>query len=337
MNPEPLISVVMCTYNGGGFVEQAIADIQAQSYPNWELVISDDRSTDGTRDLLSTLPKDKRIRIIFQPENVGYVHNKNFAIGQARGELITQQDQDDRSDPERLERQLTALQSSGLEIAACGYRRLDAKGRTLFEVAPPAETIMDAKPEGDYPFWFPSMLVSRRVYDEMGLFSTYFAGVFGDDLYWTVRANQRFPIICLPDILYGYTDAPASITSLLDNPRKVVMSEILAALVAQRRSTGTDDLEQGRNDVLQAMEDQLLADSALLARRYQVCAARSLDQGRLADAKALLRKSFALRPLRPALMRTVLYYLRVKLQRRLAELFCTPPGPATAVRISQKT
>jgi glycosyltransferase involved in cell wall biosynthesis len=318
MSPEPLISVVMCTYNGGRFVEQAVADIQAQSYPNWELVISDDGSTDGTRDLLSALPKDKRIRIIFQPENVGYVHNKNFAIGQARGELITQQDQDDRSDPERLKRQLSALQSSGLEIAACGYRRLDSKGRTLFEVAPPAETIMDAKPEGDYPFWFPSMLVSRRVYDEMGLFSTYFAGVFGDDLYWTVRTNQRCPIICLPDILYGYTDAPASITSLFDNPRKLVMSEILAALIAQRRSTGTDDLEEGRIDALQAMEDRLLADRAFLGRRYQMYAARSIDQGRLADAQSLLRKSFALRPLQPELIQTALYYMRTSLHRRLA-------------------
>jgi len=308
----------MCTYNGRGFVEQAVADIQAQSYPNWELVISDDGSTDGTRDSLSGLPKDERIRIILQPENVGYVHNKNFAIGEARGELITQQDQDDRSDPERLQRQLGALQSSGLEIAACGYRRLDSNGRTLFEVAPPAEVVIDAKPEGDYPFWFPSLLVSRRVYNEIGLFSTYFAGAFGDDLYWAVRANQRFPIICLPNILYGYTDAPASITSLLDNPRKLVMSEMLAALIAQRRSTGTDDLEQGRNDALQTMEDQLLADSAFLARRYQMYAARSIDQGRIADAQALLRKSFAVRPLRPALMRTVLYYLRVSLQRRLA-------------------
>jgi glycosyltransferase involved in cell wall biosynthesis len=318
MSPEPLISVVMCTYNGRGFVEQAVDDIYAQSYSNWELVISDDGSTDGTRDLLRGLPKDERIRIMFQPQNVGYQHNKNYAIGQARGELITQQDQDDRSDPERLQRQLGALQSSGLEISACGYRRLDSNGRTLFEVAPPADVVIDAKPDGGYPFWFPSLLVSRRVYDEIGLFSTYFAGVFGDDLYWTVRANQRFPIICVPDILYGYTDAPASVTSLLDNTRKLVINEVIEALLAQRRSTGTDDLEQGRYDALQAMEDQLLADSALLARRYQIYAARSIDQGRLADAQALLRKSFALHPLRPALMRTVLYYLRMSLWRRLA-------------------
>jgi glycosyltransferase involved in cell wall biosynthesis len=308
----------MCAYNGRGFVEQAVADIQSQTYSNWELVISDDGSTDGTRDLLSGLPKDERIRIFFQPENVGYQHNKNFAIGEARGELITQQDCDDRSHPERLKRQLGALQSSGLEVAACGYRRLDSKGRTLFEVAPPAETIMYGKPEGDYPFWFPPMLVSRRVYDEVGPFSTYFVGAFGDDLYWTVRANQRFPIICLPDILYGYTDAPGSVTSLLDNPRKLVIPEILATLIAQRRSTGTDDLEQGRIDALQAMEDQLLADRAFVARRYQMYAARSIDQGRLADAQALLRKSFALRPLQPRLMQTALYYLRMSLQRRLA-------------------
>ena len=120
MSDEPLVSVLMCTYNGRDFIEAAVADIVNQTYPNWELIVSDDGSADGTREWLQQLGDD-RIRVFLQPRNLGYVRNKNFALAQAKGALITQQDQDDRSSPERLERQVTALQEHGLEIAACGF------------------------------------------------------------------------------------------------------------------------------------------------------------------------------------------------------------------------
>ena len=311
MSARPLVSILMCTYNGRDFIEAAVADIVHQTYPNWELIISDDGSTDGSREYLEQLRDDERIRIFLQPQNLGYVRNKNFALAQAKGALITQQDQDDRSSPERLEQQVAALQEHGLEIAACGFRRVAADGRFIFDVGPAENRVIREKGKGDYPFWFPALMASRRVYDAVGGYSTYFAGAFGDDLYWTVRANEQFPIICLKDKLYSYTDAPASITSLLDNPRKLIMSDVLKRLIEQRRAHGTDDLEQGRWAALERLEKQLLRDRVHLSRRYQVYAARSIDQGRYQDAAELLRKAFAFAPWRLSLVRTLIYYLRM--------------------------
>ena len=310
MSDGPLVSVLMCTYNGRDFIEAAVADIVNQTYPNWELIVSDDGSTDGTREWLARLRDDERIRIFLQPQNLGYVRNKNFALAQAKGALITQQDQDDRSSPERLERQVAALQERGLEIAACGFRRVTADGRLIFEVGPPEDLVIREKGSGDYPFWFPALMASRRVYDAIGDYSTYFAGAFGDDVYWAVRANEQFPIICLKDKLYSYTDAPSSITSLLDNPRKLIMEGVMDHLIEQRRTTGTDALEEGRLGALDRLEQQLLKDRIYLSKRYQLYSSRSIDHRRYPEAAKLLRKAFALAPWRPSHLRTLIYYLR---------------------------
>lgn len=316
MSKAPRVSVVMCAYNGLGVIEQAVGDILAQSFDDWELVISDDGSSDGTRDWLAGLD-DPRIRVILQGRNLGYVRNKNVAIAAARGELITQQDQDDRTDPERLARQVGALDRSGLAIIACGYRKVDVSGQLRFETALDRETLIDAyDPAAPYPFWFPALLVRREVYAAIGLYNEFFAGAFGDDLYWTVKANARYPILCLPNRLYDYVESNASITSVAGSDRKLIMSELLARLVKQRSKIGTDDLEQGRVDVLQAM---LLSDKFLLASSLQIYAARAIDQGRLGDARALIKRAFRLAPLRPAILWTIFYYFRVALGGKPAQ------------------
>lgn len=317
MSKSPRVSVVMCAYNGIGVIERAVGDIRAQRFVDWELVISDDGSVDGTRDYLAGL-NDQRIRVILQDRNLGYVRNKNKAIAAARGYYVTQQDQDDRTHPERLSLMVGALERSGLAIVGCGYRKFDVSGKLRFETALGRETVIKGyDPVLTYPFWFPALMVRREVYAAIGLFDEFFAGAFGDDLYWTAKANERFPILCLPDRLYDYVESVGSITSLAGSNRKLIISDLLEQLLSQRRLTGTDDLEAGRAD---ALEQFLLADKGLLARKLQVYAARAIDQGRWAEARALIGRAFGLAPLRPALIRTILYYCRTALRGTSAGL-----------------
>ena len=319
MSAPPRVSVVMCAYNGIGLIERAIGDIVAQSFGDWELVISDDGSSDGTRDYLGGLD-NSRIRVILQDRNLGYVANKNVAIASARGDLITQQDQDDRSHADRLARQVEAVERSGMAIVGCGYRMFDVAGRVRSASTLDRETIITAHdPAAPYPFWFPSLMVRREVFAEVGPFDDYFAGTFGDDLYWTAKANEQFPILCLPDRLYDYVESVGSITSVAGSERKLVMGEVLDTLLRQRRSTGTDDLGTGR---INALEKRLLADRRLLAQNLQVYAARAIDQRRWAEARALIRRAFGLSPLRLSLARTILYYCRAAARGSKA-----PPQP----------
>ena len=104
MNNQPLVSVVLCTYNGCKFIDEQLQSILAQTYKNLEIVIVDDTSTDNTLEILNNFQLlDARIKIYKNTVNIGY--NKNFqkAAMLANGEYIAIADQDDIWDITKIE------------------------------------------------------------------------------------------------------------------------------------------------------------------------------------------------------------------------------------------
>ena len=312
----PLVSVLMCTYNGIEFLAEAVSDILSQSYSNLELIICDDGSTDGTREWLREMVTDPRARIYNQPSNLGYVANKNFALAQAQGTFITQMDQDDRCPHNRIEVMVRAAEESGEAIIGSAFDRLLASGeRKEGDDLASDITIHTPPAVGEtYPFWFPSLLIRRDVFDVVGPWDEYFAGIFGDDMYWTVRANERFPIRCLRDHLYAYRDAPTSITKTMDRPRKLVAPGLLERLLQQRRETGTDSLEQGKFAQLEAVEQSLLQDKRYVSEQLRGFAAVAIDHERFDEAGRMLVRAISLTPWRAQPYRTALYLVRAKLK-----------------------
>jgi hypothetical protein len=103
----PTVSVVMTTYNCAKYLEHAVRSLQAQTLVNWELVVVEDRSTDGTDTLLRTLAEeDDRIVYLHNQSNLGCYASKNLGIAHARGDWLTFHDADDYSMSDRLEKQL---------------------------------------------------------------------------------------------------------------------------------------------------------------------------------------------------------------------------------------
>ena len=100
---KPLVSVVMCTYNGERFLKEQMDSILSQTYQNIEIIISDDASTDNTKDVLGEYSKLANVRVFFQPGNVGYTKNFEFALSKATGEYIALSDQDDVWLPTKIE------------------------------------------------------------------------------------------------------------------------------------------------------------------------------------------------------------------------------------------
>jgi glycosyltransferase involved in cell wall biosynthesis len=88
------ISIVMPTYNGMPYVQKAVESVLEQDDPDWELIISDDGSKDGTREYLATL-KDARVTVYQQEKNLGIFGNVNFLFGHARYEITQILCQDD--------------------------------------------------------------------------------------------------------------------------------------------------------------------------------------------------------------------------------------------------
>jgi glycosyltransferase involved in cell wall biosynthesis len=101
--PAPLVSVVLCCYNGSRFLEQQVDSILTQTYSPLELIISDDGSTDDTRKVLSKYINSPNITIHFQEKNIGLAANFAFASQKARGEYIAFSDQDDIWLPEKIQ------------------------------------------------------------------------------------------------------------------------------------------------------------------------------------------------------------------------------------------
>ena len=104
----PTVSVIMPTYNGADLVGETIASLRAQTFGDFELIVVDDCSTDGTPDMIDAVG-DPRIRVIRAPENRRVVLTRNAAFAEARGRYIAALDHDDLCHPERFARQVAYL------------------------------------------------------------------------------------------------------------------------------------------------------------------------------------------------------------------------------------
>jgi len=111
---RPLISVVLCSFNGEKFIGEQIDSILKQAYSNFELIISDDASTDSTAEILRRYATNDKIKLHFQKQNIGPSKNFEFALQQASGEFIACSDQDDVWLPEKIEKLQAAIEDSSL-------------------------------------------------------------------------------------------------------------------------------------------------------------------------------------------------------------------------------
>ena len=114
-----LVSVIMPTHNRLGVLENAIASVQAQHDADWELIVVDDASDDGTAEYVRGLD-DERINLVSLPENRGVAGARNAGLEAARGELIAYLDSDNTWHPDYLLVMAGALADSDLDVAYCG-------------------------------------------------------------------------------------------------------------------------------------------------------------------------------------------------------------------------
>ena len=106
--PTPLVSVIMNAYYSEEFLAEAIASVVAQTYSNWEIILWENESSDGTREIAESF-NDPRIRYFFAPDKVSLYESRMNAFKKARGEFVAFLDCDDLWMPEKLDSQVAVF------------------------------------------------------------------------------------------------------------------------------------------------------------------------------------------------------------------------------------
>lgn len=119
-----LASIIMPSYNSAATIVSSIKSIQQQDYLHWELLVTDDGSTDNTVELVRKLANDdSRIRIDVNPVNSGAGFSRNQSIKRAKGKYIAFLDADDLWLPNKLSSQVSYTERTGVVFTYTAYQK----------------------------------------------------------------------------------------------------------------------------------------------------------------------------------------------------------------------
>jgi len=204
----PLISVCMPVYNSQRYLAEAVESILGQTFRDFEFLILDDGSTDGSTEILKRhAARDPRIRLTIRP-NKGLVATLNELIDQARGEFIARMDADDVSLPERFRREVDYLRANPeCVIVGSRARVIDPDGDPICDwcMMQDHEAIDSFYLQGErgVEMLHPTVMIRRRALLAVGKYRDFVGGV-GDDVDLFLRLAEHGRLANLPEILLHY-------------------------------------------------------------------------------------------------------------------------------------
>jgi glycosyltransferase involved in cell wall biosynthesis len=213
MEKNPEITVLMSVYNGERHVRGAVDSILGQTFTDFEFVIVNDGSTDGTREILESYT-DPRIVFVNQ-ENMGLTRSLNRGLAMARGKYVARQDADDVSMAGRLERQFRYMENNPhIGLVGSYYLIVDEDDNPIEELAQDKLPLSHGELVKDHlkthfvghgTFFF-----RRSVIDFVGIYDEDFR--FTQDMDFLLRVSERFEIANVPEVLYGWRMSRDNIT-----------------------------------------------------------------------------------------------------------------------------
>jgi glycosyltransferase involved in cell wall biosynthesis len=205
----PLVSIIIPTYNRANLVGAAVESVLGQTFPDFELIVVDDGSTDTTRQLLE--PYHDRINYIYQ-ENQKYSSARNRGIRAATGKYVAFLDDDDLWQPEKLAEQISVMeQNPGATLCYCKAVYIDPagkpiqfQGRSYREPDEPTTVIADRYKELFLGALLTtsSVMVRHDILNQVGLFEG--THIHGEDWELWVRLASKGPFAYVPKPLVLY-------------------------------------------------------------------------------------------------------------------------------------
>jgi len=236
---RPLVSVVIPAYNAEETLAETLASIRAQTYPNLEILVVDDGSSDATRALaLRVATDDKRITVLLQ-DNAGVAAARNHGIRACCGEYLAFVDADDVWHPEKIEAQLEAIADaeSDVGLVYCWSAKIDADGVVWTEWFRPRETgdVLTRLFRGNFVGNGSASLVRADLARAIGGFDSSLQAAEAqgcEDLLFYLEVAQRARFALVERCLVGYRATDANMSS---DPDRMFRSWLFVANEMVRR------------------------------------------------------------------------------------------------------
>ena len=275
MPTAPLVSVLVAVHDGEPYVRTAVSSVLRQTAGNLELVVVDDRSTDGTADTLAALA-DPRVRVLTNDEQLGLAGSLNRALGEASGRYVARMDADDAAFPDWLERCLALLDTRpDVGLVGAGVLDVDSGGAPREVHLPDAgRAAFRWRALFSAPVFHNTVVLAREVLETSGLrYDTSFAESEDYELWTRVLEHVEGDCVGAPLVLHRLHSQQAS-------RRRGELQRSLAAEISRRQIAAlAPDLGAARGD----------ARALRLARRGDPARRRRRRDGRVRRARAALR------------------------------------------------
>ena len=270
---NPRISVILPTLNRQELLPKAIDSILSQTYPDFELIVINDGSTDMTGKILNKYAQfDKRIKIITHQKNKGFAASVNEGIDHAQGEYIARLDDDDKSLPQRLEKQLQYMdEHPDVAIVGTLITDDDTLQSADFINETNAAKMKIQQYCGLVPVAQPSILIRKSFLDE---FNIRWNGTYNPaedlKLYSEVYDNGG-KISMIPEVLVWYrvhhTNSDDYYARQKSNTQKII-KEMLSKL---NYNGEVEDFCHCMDIVSTHNQDQILDDAAIAEIKAEKC------------------------------------------------------------------
>ena len=219
--PTPRLSVLMTSYNGERFLSDALESVLSQTFTDFEFIIVDDGSSDGSADIVrSFCARDKRVRGIFLEENVGIPRAANRGLRAVRAPLIARVDSDDICAPSRFAEQVSYMdEHSNIYMLGCRAVNIDEDDNKIEGVCDykiafvrGCRRISSHMRRGSHPLLHATLIYRTVAVREINGYNEVFPFGEDDDLYLRIFDRYGCVLDNLPQRLYFYRRHGSSIS-----------------------------------------------------------------------------------------------------------------------------
>ena len=287
----PSVSVVMSAYNGECFLREAVESILDQSFRDFEFIVINDGSTDGSAAMLDSYQRnDPRVRVYHQ-ENSGLVESLNRGCKLARGKYIARMDADDIALRNRLMYQVEFMEKHP-EVGVVGgaIEVINASGKSLQPDRHPCEDheINQALLRGDTPLVHPTVLMRKDALVSVGGYRKVVLDSEDYDLWLRIADHWKLANLDVPVLKYRRHLGQVSVRKF----KQEALSNLAARAAAVSRRSGKPDLLDSVEDITPKVFAELGVSESLqvaaVARGYLICAGSMCDSAEYSFASGLL-------------------------------------------------